>query len=59
MTALWCIWEMVQNQQMSEDNSVLEQYISVPKGQTSENIQINMHLAKKNYIFLWLNMFCK
>jgi len=43
---------MVQNQQMSEDNSVLEQYISVPKGQTSENIQINMHLAKKNYIFL-------
>jgi hypothetical protein len=43
---------MVQDQQMSEDNTVLEQYISVPIGQTSENIQIYMHLAKKNYIFL-------
>jgi len=44
---------------MSEDNTVLEQYISVPEGQTSENIQIHMYLAKKNYIFLWLNIFCK
>jgi len=43
---------MVQNQQMSEDKSVLEQYISLPEVQTSENIQIHMHLAKKNYIFL-------
>lgn len=38
---------MVEDRQMFEDNTVLEQYISVPKGQTSENIQIHMHLAKK------------
>lgn len=38
---------MVQDQQMYEDNTVLEQYISVPKGQTSENIQIPMHLSKR------------
>ena len=31
---------MVQDQQMSEENIVLEQYISEPKGQTYENILI-------------------
>jgi hypothetical protein len=32
---------------MSEDNTALEQYTSVPKGQTSENIQIPMHLSQR------------
>jgi hypothetical protein len=49
---------MVQDQEMSEDNTLLEQYISVPKGQTSENIQMPMLLVKR-IIFLRLNTFCK
>jgi hypothetical protein len=42
---------MIHDEQMSEDNIVLEQYISVPKGQTSENIQMPMLLVKR-IIFL-------